>query len=270
VAITTLDGVIAGFQAPRVFSKASSPTMLAGRWYSTWSQAGVPGAGVYDTTLNGVTLSSTSAMVNGQIPHVDPGSGNAYLARFALFAPQHGVYLLCDRLWHNGGLSATSTSAQSITSPPWPARDLNGGTNGHGVFLAVEISATTGTGTPTITIDYTNSAGTASRTGTNTWPTISNTQPPMMFPISLQDGDNGVRSVQSLTLSATWVSGTMNIVAYRPLARLDIPNAAGVASVSFLSEGLPRLYNGVVPYAMHMGVQTIATTMIGVYAEVHG
>lgn len=57
MAITTLDGVIAGVRAPNYFAKAVTPTMVAGRPQSLWGLGGNPGAGSFDTTLAGVALS---------------------------------------------------------------------------------------------------------------------------------------------------------------------------------------------------------------------
>ena len=144
MAITTLDGALAGMQPIRPFAKAVTPTLVAGKPQSLWGLAGNPGAGTWDNTLNGVVLSSSSAMVNGQIAHVNPGSGNAYLAGFTGAATQAGTLLLCDRLWHNGGYTITSTAAQNSTTPTWPARDAAGSTNGDGVLLGLEISAAAG------------------------------------------------------------------------------------------------------------------------------
>lgn len=270
MAITTLDGVIAGMQAPRFIAKSVTATLVAGRPASLWSLAGSPGAGSFDTTLNGVTLSSTSALVNGQIPHFNPASGNAHLARLTAGATQAGVLLLLDRLWHNGGFTITSTGAQSITSPTWPARSADGTTNGDGVLLAVEISAATGAGTPTITVGYTNQAGTASRTATNVQATVASSAIGATYFIGLQAGDTGVRSVQSLTLSATWTSGTMNLVAYRMIAALEIPVANTTAAIDAVTGGMPRLYDGTVPWLVFVPNTTTASIITGTYVETHG
>lgn len=127
-----------------------------------------------------------------------------------------GHAMVLDRLWDNSGLSVTSTSAQSVSSAAWPARDINGSTNGEGVYVALEVSTGLGNGVPTVTLDYTNSAGTAGRTGTLTIP--ANSSPAGMFYwFGLQAGDTGVRSIQNFTLSATCTSGAFHLVAYRPV-----------------------------------------------------
>lgn len=270
MAITTVDGAIAGMQPPRPFAKAVTGTMVAGRPQSTWALAGNPGAGAFDNTLNGVVLSSTSAMVNGQLPHVNPVSGNAYLAALTGNATIAGTLLLCDRLWHNGGFTITSTGAQSITSPTFPARDIAGSTNGDGVYLGLEISAAAGAAAPTITIGYTNQAGTASRTATNAFPTANSPTAGAFFPIGLQAGDTGVRSVQSLTLSVSWVSGTMNLVAYRVLAALPLAGAFIPNQLDILTGAMPQLQAGVVPFLVFVPSTTTTSNISGVYVETHG
>lgn len=270
MAITTLDGVIAGMQPARYFAKAVTATLVAGRPASLWALGGNPGAGSFDTTLNGVTLSSSSTIPNGAIPHYDPGAGNAYLARLQANATQSGTLLLCDRLWHNGGYTITSTSAQNITSPTWPARDNDGSTNGNGVFLAMEISSGTGSGTPTITVAYTNQAGTGSRSATNQIATVASSAIGATYFIRLQAGDTGVRSVQSVTLSATWTSGTMNLVAYRVIAALELAGAFIPNAIDAVTSGMPRLYNGTVPWLIFVPNTTTATNVQGSYVETWG
>ena len=269
MAITTLDGALAGMRPPFFFTKAVTATLVAGRPASLWSLGGAPGAGSFDTTLNGVTLSSTSTIPNGAIPHYNPATGNSYLARFTASTTIAGRLLLLDRLWHNGGYTITSTSAQNSTTPTWPSRCPTSGaddtpsTNGYGVLLAVEVSAATGAGTPTITISYTNSAGTAGRTATNVIATVASSAIGATYFIGLQAGDAGVRSVQSLTLSATWTSGT--ILADLELAGAFVPNA-----VDALTSGFPRLYDGVVPWLVFIPQTTTATTVSGTYVETQG
>jgi len=263
MAITTLDGVLAGVQWPRYFAKAITPTLVAGRPQSLWGLGGNPGAGSFDTTLAGVALSSSSSNVNGQIPFTDPVSGNSYLARFQGAATQAGTLLLCDRLWHNGGFTITLNTAQTVNSATWPARDVAGATSGNGVLLGLEISAAAGAAAPTITVSYTNQAGTASRTATNSFATANSPAAGSFFPIGLQAGDTGVRSVQSLTLSASWVSGTMNLVAYRVLAALELTAGFVPNAIDAVTAGFPRLYNGTVPFLIFIPNTTTASYVSG-------
>jgi hypothetical protein len=221
-------------------------------------------------------LSSSSALVNGQIPHYDPASGNAYLARLSASATQAGKLMLLDRIWHNGGYTITSTSAQNSTTPTWPSRCPTSGTDdtpattGQGVLLAVEIETATGAGTPTITISYTNQAGTSGRTAQNSMATVASSAQGAVYLCTLQAGDTGVRSVQSLTLSATWTSGTMHLVAFRFLAELELPGAFISNSIDALTSGLPRMYNGTVPWIVFVPNTTTVSNVSGSYAETQG
>lgn len=263
MAITTLDGVIAGAQWPRYFAKAITPTLVAGKPQSLWGLGGNPGAGAFDTTLAGVALSSSSAQVNGQINFVDPVSGNTYLARLQAAATIGGTLLLCDRLWHNGGFTITAATSQTVTSAAFPARDINGTTNGDGVLLGLEVSAACGAAAPTITVGYTNSGNTASRTATNSFATANSPVAGSFFPIGLQAGDIGVRSVQNLTLSVSWVSGTINLVAYRVLAALELPSNATPNAIDSVTSGFPRMFNGTVPFLIFIPNTTTASNVSG-------
>jgi hypothetical protein len=271
VAITTLNGVLAGMQVGQFFAKAGAGATL-GKPTSFWAVGGAPGAGSFNGSLTGGTYSSTGGLVAGQIPHVDPPSGNAYLARFSCsVSAAPGIVMLCDRLWDNGGFTITSNTAQSLpNSVPWPARDATGTTNGVGVVLGVEISATVGAATPTITVGYTNSSGTAGRSASNIDPTTSAAGTNAFFRIGLQAGDVGVQSVQNLTLSASWVSGTMNLVAYRVLATVEIPVTAYTGTVDALTSGFPQIFNGTVPFLIFTGNVGVSSGLIGQYIETQG
>jgi len=270
MAITTLDGVLAALQPIRHVSKGSTGTTVAGRPHSSWPQVGHPTTGVQDATLNGAVLSSSGSQVVGQIFHEDPLSGNAYLGRLQTTTPNPGCYVFCDRLWSNGGINITSTSAQAITSPAWPARDVNGSANGDGILLGVEVSATTGNGTPTITVSYTNQANTSGRSGTNIDATSNTSVAGSFIRIGLQAGDTGVRSVQSITLSATWTSGTINLVAYRPIAMLEAIRSNVPSTIDALTGGMPRLYNGTVPFILLISAASSQQNIVANVTEAHG
>lgn len=271
MSIITVQGVLNGLQAPQYFNKVQSAAIVLGRLQSYWGVAGAPGAGTFNTTLAGGTYSSSSSQVTGQIPHFDPASGNSYLARFEVSSLQQCNALVCDRLWDNGGITITSTTAQTVNSVTWPARDNTGTTNGVGVLLGVEVSAATGAGTPTLTIGYTNSAGTAGRTATNYDLTTASATAGGFYRMGLQAGDLGVQSVQSITLSATWTSGTINIVAYRVLGEASTVNNVLPATMDALTGGFTQIFNGTVPFLMIFGTSFAGTVSIcGQYVEAQG
>lgn len=263
MAITTISGANDGLIPAVNIVKPSVTSVGAYSAGTTWARAGMPAAGSYDTTLNGVAL---TAPVTGQIPLTTAASGETYVHRMVASttaSSAFGSMLLCDRLWHNGGINATSTSPQSITSPTWPARDANGSTNGEGVLLAVEISSITGAGNPTITISYTNSAGDPGRTSTNIIATAASAGAGACYLMSLDSGDLGVRSVQSITLSATWTTGTLNIVAYRPIALSAMRFASFYGEpVDCITGGFPKVPAGAVPYLLSLPLSQTSTTIV--------
>lgn len=328
MAITTLDGALAGMQYPRDFATATTGTMVAGRMVSTFYLAGRPGAATAPTPgLKGAALTSYA----GQIPFTNPVSGNTYLARFSGMATIGGTILLCDRLWHNSGITITSTSAQvigntisssSVANPsvitcsanvPFangdvvniqghtgstpdingihtisnvsgdtftipvdvtvggsggtagialPSRDANGNRSGEEVYVGVEVSSNVGAGTPTLTLNYTNSSGVGNRSGTNIIATAASPVKNSFYELGLQEGDTGVQTIQSFTLSATWTSGTIHLVAYRVLARLPVV-ASVPSAIDMLTSGFPRLYDNSVPYIMFLPSTTTSSNVSG-------
>lgn len=261
MAITTLDGVIAGAEPPQFFIKATSGTLVSGRAYTPFYAAGVPGAAVAPTPgLSGAPLTSYP----GQLPFTNPVSGLSYLARFAaLSSAQNGTILLADRLWHNSGINITSTGSQAINSGLFPDRDQNGTNNGAGVQLGVEVSSATGAGTPGITVTYTNSAGAGSKTGTNIASVSASSPVGTFYPIGLAAGDVGVRSVESIQLSSTWTSGTIHLVAYRVLAAVQCPASGTAQSIDALTGGMPVMYDNTVPFVIFVPNGTTSTSLMG-------
>lgn len=267
MALTTLSGVKSGLTPAIHLAKITSNfTATSNVFQSWWAFSGTPVAGSFDTTLNGVTLSAAS----GGVLYNNPVSGNSYVARFQAGVGRIGQavqgpgVLLCDRLWHNGGYTITSTSAQNSVTPTFPARDEAGGTNGLGVLLGLEISTATGAGTPTVTVSYTNTAGTAGRTATNIIPTVASSGAGCFYLLSLQAGDLGVKSVESLTLSATWTSGTMNLVAFRPIALLPQPQYGISGQGDAITLGMPRIYDSSVLFFLSpLPAATVSTSLSG-------
>ena len=197
--------------------------------------------------LTGYTLTS----LPGQIPFTNPVSGNTYLARLQGQATQAGTLMLCDRLWHNGGISPTKITEQVFTSSVQiPARDATGTNTGNGVFGAIEVVSATGAGTPTLTLKYTNSGGATGHIATNVIATVASSIAGTFYPIGLQAGDVGIQKAESITLSATWTLTTavISVVLYRVLARLELTGAQTPNAIDALTSGFARLYDDSVPF----------------------
>lgn len=261
MAITTLDGALAGMQPPVEFNKAATPTLVQGKAQSLFYLGGTPAAAVAPTPgIGGAVLTS----YGGQLPFNNPSSGNTYLARLQGWATIGGTLLLCDRLWHNSGINVGVTTEQTFTGAARiPARDANGTNNGVGVFAAVEVSTAPTANTPTITLKYTNSAGGTGKTGTNIFPTTTTASIGSFFMIGLAAGDLGVQQAESITLSAAWTTSVIHAVLYRVLARLDIPTGGLNNAVDALTGGFARAYDNTVPFLVFIPATTTASNIFG-------
>lgn len=258
--ITSVDLALAGMKPPQFFSKALSWTLVAGRPFTPFYIAGIPGAAAAPAPgISGAALTSYA----GQIP-IPAAFGNTHLARFSgVSSAQPGILMLCDRLWHNSGINVTATSAQTINSVAWPARDINGSIDGEGVYIGLEVVAATGAGTSVISISYTNSAGVANRVGAAIDAYAASSSVGTFYRLGLAAGDTGVRSIQSFTSTVSMTSGAVSLVAYRVLAQIEIPAAGIPNAVDALTSGLPRLYDGTVPFLLFIPQTTTPTMLTG-------
>lgn len=149
--------------------------------------------------------------------------------------------------------TTTVTTAQTLNNTVTLPRY----TDGAGVRAYIVAVGTMGAGTPNISISYTNQAGVAGRTMPVTVSAVatavqshivhSDPSANKYFPfLPLASGDTGIRSIQSVTLSATMVSGSLAIVLCKPLATLPLTTAGVMAERNLMTQlpALPRLYDG--------------------------
>lgn len=267
MAITTLDGLIAGLTAPVSYGKIGAGTQVAGRWYSPFYANGITGAASNPSPgAAGAALTSYA----GQLPFTNPGSGNSYLARLSCMSTQTGRLRICDRLWHNSGLSPTSTSAQTVSSATWPARDRNGATDGADVRIGVEVYTAMGSGAGNYNLSsYTDQDGNTGITG----PTVAYaaSMPIGSFiELPLAAGDTGVRAISTFTASVSQTSGAYSLVAFRVLADLDIVTANLGVVLDVLALGMPQMFNNTVPFLLWCPSGTTAPNLSGQYTIAQG
>jgi hypothetical protein len=239
MAITTLDGVVAGCEPMQYFFKNVTYGVNT-RSGSTFNMTGIPGAAVISTAgLGGEALTSYP----GQIPFTNPPAGQkAYVARLAV-APRTTVALtLCDRVWHNSGFNVTTTAVQNFTGCPNFNRDVNNAVGvGEGIFVGVEYYSAFPS-TASISITYTNSAGATGRVG-STGNLNSSLTTTGFAGFALQGNDTGVRSIQSASISAAAASGTVSFVAYRPITVISTLADTSATVIDPLTGGLPEIFN---------------------------
>lgn len=269
MAITTLDGLVAAMLPPVQFYKVTGTMKAAGLSHSLWYSAGVPGAATASSAgIAGEALTS----YGGQLPFPSTvGGKSVYVSRMeAVHTSSLGNVALLDRLWQNSGFTVTSTSSQPFTSfVAIPARDNNASTNGEGVMFAMEVASTLGSGTPTLTVTYTNSAGTGSRTGT-IGPITTTSVAGTWYPMALQAGDKGVRSVQSVQSSATMTSGSVSFVLYRELTSMPLPSANFGIDRDAVALGMPKCHDDSVPFLVALATATTTTTIDGAVGLAQG
>ena len=236
---------------------------VAGEWHCLARGAGNPSSDtIYNTGTNlafqsvNDTVAGSGGMRHGG--NVSPATKHIVNASAGTSAATTApaVLMLVDLLGFYRVTSVTTTTAQTLDNTVTLPRY----TDGAGVMaFAWNTNATAmGAATPTITLNYTNQAGTAGRTTPAVLPTCktaaanglilySGTGAGKYNPfIPLAGGDTGIRSIQSLTLSASYVSGEFAIALCKPLITLPI-GAFGVVTERDYVNGLPslpRVYDG--------------------------
>jgi len=233
------------------FMKAGTAPDTIGYWYSTYKDAGFPGAWAPGTPgVNGRITSGTATADYGCVPIQNAALGGNYLTELQMAASLTHSHFFYDVLWVNSGLSVTTVSSvQAIASPLLPARDANGTTDGEGCVIGLYFSAasTLAAVNALSQVTYTNSKGVASRIATLV--AVQGSQAPATPVIgtvlwyNLAAGDTGVRSIQGFNIGATsWLTGTINLFIARDIATIGntIPNVAAQKVI-----GMPgiRLYN---------------------------
>jgi hypothetical protein len=233
MAIATLDAFkdAHGTQREIISVNLTSSTAIAGRVYDTW-RASVP-LGATPAT----SVAPTSATL-GALGQLNPATGQLSIigARFSALNP--GVYLICDRLSHSGGpsgLSAIVTGAQTTFLPTAP---IPRGT-GVGVMMGLTIYTQIGATATTVSASYTNTVPTAGRiTPLVAFGGTGFREANRMILLPRAEGDVGVNSVQSVTVTATTgTAGVFGVTLFRPLFAILVSDTSGVLSAGGLISG---------------------------------
>lgn len=219
----------------RVAGAAAAAT-VAGRATSLWEYEKNPaGSGAVPTT-SAIPVNTT----NGGLFQTDPGGGRQkwLLGGTCMLSggTVSGTLVLYDRLVHMGGLSGTTTTAQTTNLP---TTALTRNTGGVGNKILIEIYSQIGTTATTATVDYKNTAGT---TKTSKAFSIGGTglrEAQRIIEVPLADGDTGVTTIENLDLVAsTTTAGNIGACIARPIGYFPCVNAGAGQLVDFIS-GLP-------------------------------
>lgn len=260
-------GAYNGFSVP--FMKLGTAADAVGFWYCTSKDAGFPGAWAPGTPgINGRVTDGTAAGDAGCIPIKNPAVGANFLTELIMGSSINHSNLFFDVLWVNSGINVTTTTAQAIVTPTLPARDVNGATNGEGCMIGLLFvaAATNAAAIANSTVSYTNSDGVAGRTAT-----LANgngAQIPATPVIGtivwffMQAGDKGVRSIESITLGTSLVTGTVSLLIARDIASIGTFIANTQVQRALSPPGV-RLYNNTCMLHCTLASATTATFFNG-------
>lgn len=241
-------------------STFATTAQTAGLWYSLQRGGGNPAADtVLGTGTNLAFQALTDATVGGGgIPHGGNVGNFKHLldaaAQTAAATTAPCVLMLVDLLGFYPITTVTATGAQTLNNTVTLPRY----TDGAGVQAFLTPSTVMGAATPNLSIGYTNSSGAAGKATPATLPignsaaavtsiVYSGTGAGKFGPfMPLAAGDAGIRSVQSVTLSASYVSGVLNLVLAKPLLTLPITTLGVTAERDLVNQfmAMPKVYDG--------------------------
>ena len=235
-----------GYGEQKLFVK-NGATVTAGTFFSLWRVGGIPVAGADPTSLTATVVSATTTGAlyfqnalngTGKTKHIINAGATS------VTAGSTGSLVILDRLMAYGNINANVNTAQNMTNTAVLTRYQTG----TGTVMFLEVTTGLGATPSNATITYTNQDGIAGRTtGAQAMviSSVANRIPNTFLYFPLQAGDNGVRSVQTVQLSAAMGAGVMNLVIAKPLftiplALVGIQNNVDLALAFPL---LPKLEN---------------------------
>lgn len=245
--------------------QVGTATEAAGVWYSHAKDSGTPGA--WSTGSPGVAgraTDGTTTADDGCLKFPNAASGANYLTAYTCNSGVTGTQRVHDVLWVNTALVVTTTTAQTVNSVAFGARDLNGTANGAGVQVGILVTAaTTNAGAVTnTTMSYTDQDGNAGATATMaSFPATAVIGTIVWF--QLAAGDSGVRSIQTVTLGTSYAAGSISLIACVPIAECNTTTAnVGCEAPIDKNTGV-RLYNGACLLVAAVQSATTAATRMG-------
>ncbi len=170
----------------------------------------------------------------------DPPSGMSwYLTKMVIQSTQNGGFILADRLSHQGGLVGNVTTAQTTNLP---TATLTRETTGADVEPWLEWYTTTGTNATNATVTYVDQDGNAAEATATATPIVASVPAARMFPVILNTGDSGVRSVTQVQLSAATASaGAFGVTLIRRIAEVVIRDVSRRKEMDAIALRAPKI-----------------------------
>ncbi len=217
MAITTQAGLAAALVSGQqvLYTKTASRSTAQAAWTSLIDLAGTPAAGTLagTSTAAGVVPNDATAGCPGILNFGAGTTGYLGSVAFANGGSALGGfrYILADMLF-KAGAYAFNAAVTLAAQPSYSARLP--GTDYKGTEIWFE-AVTVFTGSPTVTVTYTNQDGTAGRS-TGGFSIAGNPGLGRMVLLPLQAGDTGVQKIDSVTATVA-TAGTFNILVLRQL-----------------------------------------------------
>lgn len=269
MAMATMDDVVNGLASSQQFNYfIPSATNAVGGWVdlnravvTSWGQQAIPSA-----ASAGGTLHNDSQV--GFPPGLNPiPPAKSYFAQWRAASTVAGGIHLYDKVWSCTGFSGAVTTAQSVTNFPTLTRP---DANGTGLEIWIECYTATGATASNITVQYTNSDNVSGR---NTVSTAHITSMPAnrMYQVPLQAGDKGVKSIESITLSAsTGTAGAFGVSLMRRISSIAMPVVNIGTTLDFAATGLPIIHNDAALAFIHQGATTSSGIIMGQFNVIQG
>ena len=235
--ISTIDGYVASAKFDALINKTASRASLAAAWFSVFDLAGNPGPGVLAGTSTAAGVVPDDATAGCPVLPAFGGGATGYLS-MADFGSSVACRMKLFDMLFKAGAYAFNANTTLASQPSYSARIP--GANYAGTQIWIE-AVTAFTGNPTITVTYTNQAGTAAKsTGAVAFglaPTIGR-----LIQLPLAAGDTGVQKIETV-LSTVATVGTFNVLVLRPLwsGRCRIANDGDVHGLD--RTGMPQLFD---------------------------
>jgi len=187
-----------------------------------------------------VALNKDSAVSVAQVPTSSTGNLAVLGGRFRTSGVAGLSMTVVDVLNHHGGMSGTVTTEQTTNLPSGSTAALTRHTTGAGVMIGLLIYSIVGTTATTVTVRYTNQAGTSNRTSTATsFGGSGFREVARLILIPLQADDTGVRSVEGVTLAGTSGSaGNFGVIMFKPLTAFALENTSGAMPIDAVTGGM--------------------------------
>lgn len=255
--IQSIDNLVAAITAGQTtrydWNKLTTVAATLGGWFDFSMLSGLPVANAWaGTALNWVTCSESAG--NGAQIFGIPHGGNVSALKKHLLnmnawgtaaTAVPGTLMLIDMQGYYPGLTNNSAVAQTMVGTPTLRY-----TNGEGIRAYMVQTAVGGAGAQNLAMSYTDQAGntgnampvtvacTASSVASRLNPSgvAANNYGPFL---PLASGDTGIRSIQTVTMSAA-TTGTFAMVLARPLATITL-SVAGLMTEKDLLNQIPSL-----------------------------